>query len=152
MMSESERYEAFVNNLKKKYPEMYSNVAAGIFIGEGWFNIINDLSYAIYSHVKWKRDTRERLLKDNLYNLTIPDAVEFPEVTQIKEKFGGLRFYYDGGDEYVDGAVAMAELQANRTCETCGKPGTRRNGGWIRTLCDVHEEEYKLKKLGNQNA
>lgn len=64
-------------------------------------------------------------------------------VAQIKEKFGGLRFYYDGGDDYVSGLVDMAEAWANRTCETCGTLGSQRSGGWIRTLCDKHEAEYQ---------
>lgn len=63
-------------------------------------------------------------------------------VQQIKEKFGGLRFYYSGGDEYISGLVDMAESWAGHTCETCGNSGKRRGGGWIRTLCDVHEDEY----------
>jgi hypothetical protein len=68
-----------------------------------------------------------------------------PQVTvaQIKEKFGGLRFYYDGGDEYISGLVSMAESWATCSCETCGTPGERREGGWIRTLCDTHETERK---------
>ncbi len=65
------------------------------------------------------------------------------EVHQIKEKFGGLRFYYEGGDEYCRGLETMAEIWANRTCETCGEVGRQRQGGWIRTLCDKHEAEYQ---------
>jgi hypothetical protein len=55
---------------------------------------------------------------------------------QVKEKFGGLRFYVSGGDEYVRGLITMAESFSFRTCEDCGIPGTQRTGGWIRTLCD----------------
>lgn len=71
-------------------------------------------------------------------------------VLQIKEKFGGLRFYYDGGDDYIRGLESMAESWAGRTCETCGEKGTRRGGGWIRTLCDTHENEY-LEKIKARN-
>lgn len=67
-------------------------------------------------------------------------------VAQIKEKFGGLRFYYDGGDEYISGLVTMAESWADKTCEVCGDAGQLRNGGWVRTLCDTHEEEYQKNK------
>lgn len=66
-------------------------------------------------------------------------------VHQIKEKFGGLRFYYEGGDEQVFGMVRMAEAWASRTCEQCGEPGTLRPGGWVQTLCDKHEEERQAK-------
>ena len=75
-----------------------------------------------------------------------PQCREVPEecpqvvASQVKEKFGGLRFYYDGGDDAIDGMVRMAESWAANTCETCGKPGSVRGGGWIVTLCDEHAE------------
>jgi len=65
---------------------------------------------------------------------------------QVKEKFGGLRFYYSGGDDQVFGMVRMAESWAAHTCETCGERGSLRHGGWIRTLCDKHEAEYQEKQ------
>lgn len=71
----------------------------------------------------------------------IPERVQPVVVEQIKEKFGGLRFYHQGGDEYVDGLVTMAEEWASRTCEVCGSPGRARQGGWIRTLCDTHAKK-----------
>lgn len=67
-------------------------------------------------------------------------------VDQVKEKFGGLRFYYHGGDDVVDGMVRMAESWAANTCETCGEKGTLHHGGWVRTLCDKHEEEYQQRQ------
>jgi hypothetical protein len=66
----------------------------------------------------------------------IPDEVPQVVVTQVKEKFGTLRFYYYGGDDYVDGMVSMAEAVSACTCEKCGKPGTQNDKGWISTLCD----------------
>lgn len=76
---------------------------------------------------------------------TIPPKVDWIRVEQIKEKFGGLRFYFQGGDSHIDGMVTMAEVWAGRTCEKCGNVGERRGGGWIRTLCDQHEAEYQQK-------
>lgn len=56
--------------------------------------------------------------------------------TQVKEKFGGLRFYYSGGDNYIDGIVRMAEDLSMRTCEKCGgRAGKTVNSGWIKTFC-----------------
>jgi hypothetical protein len=77
---------------------------------------------------------------------SITEKVTWIQVQQIKEKFGGLRFYYQGGNDEISGMVRMAELWAGHTCETCGDKGHRRDGGWIRTLCDVHEKEYQDKK------
>lgn len=82
----------------------------------------------------------------------IPPEVPQVIVQQIKEKFGGLRFYYDGGDEHVHGLVSMAESWAGVACEECGGIGVRRGGGWIRTLCDTHEAEHQERiKARNQN-
>ena len=71
------------------------------------------------------------------------------EVSQVKEKFGTLRFYYEGGDEYINGLVSMAESMSEVTCEVCGNPGKRRAGGWIKTLCDRHHEEREALRAGN---
>jgi hypothetical protein len=63
------------------------------------------------------------------------------EVHQIKEKFGGLRFYYAGGtgnDARIDELIAQAERVAAQTCELCGAPGRARGTRWIRTVCDEH--------------
>lgn len=68
-------------------------------------------------------------------------------VDQIKEKFGGLRFYithdFEAGqglheDCPVWAAIEEAERASLIICEMCGQPGERRRGSWIRTLCDVH--------------
>ena len=70
------------------------------------------------------------------------------EITQIKEKFGGLRFYYQGGDSNIDGMVTLAEDLSYSTCELCGstKNVSQSNNGWIYTRCeDCHN---KIKKLG----
>lgn len=73
----------------------------------------------------------------------ITPRVEWIHIDQIKEKFGGLRFYYHGGDDHIAGMVALAESWADRTCEKCGNKGSRRSGGWIRNLCDIHEAEHQ---------
>lgn len=65
---------------------------------------------------------------------TIPQVV----ASQVKEKFGGLRFYYDGGDDYISALSAMAESMSYVTCEECGNPGKPTRGGWVRTLCETH--------------
>lgn len=60
------------------------------------------------------------------------------EVHQIKEKFGGLRFYIGVGSDEVFDALDEAEAESFRICERCGKPGAPRTGGWIQTLCEEH--------------
>lgn len=136
-MDQEDRYDEFVEKLETKFPEMYSQPYGGVCIGEGWWPIIEALSNQIHHHVKWKNEQRDKYNRGE----GCPPVI----VRQIKEKFGGLRFYYDGGDDCVDGMVRMAESWAARSCEVCGKPGKSRDSGWIRTLCDEHEAERLAK-------
>ena len=145
MAWDEQQYDAFVKGMEEKYPSMLSEPYGGFCIGTGWWPIVESLCAEIHSHVKWKNDTRARLLKDNPYEHDIPNEVPQVVVRQIKEKFGGLRFYYDGGDNTVYGMVRMAEAWAAKTCEQCGKPGSIRRGGWQQTLCDEHEAERQLR-------
>ncbi len=140
-----EKYEAFEKRLKDKYPAMFSQPYGGICVGEGWWPILEVLCGHIDSYTKWINNTRAARLKENMHNLVVPDEVPQVVVAQIKEKFGSLRFYYDGGDNYIRGLVTMAESWASHTCEVCGELGTARHGGWIKTLCDEHDAERKKR-------
>lgn len=72
-------------------------------------------------------------------------------VEQVKQKFGGLRFYYSVPDNWeetdVDWVAFMhwvqeVEWQSLHVCEVTGKPGqVRTNGHWLRTLCDEEAEK-----------
>lgn len=64
-------------------------------------------------------------------------------VHQIKEKFGGLRFYVGEASDEFYGLVEAAEREAAVTCEECGEPGELRGGGWLKTLCNRHHELRK---------
>ena len=68
---------------------------------------------------------------------------------QVKEKFGGLRFYIDAGNDAVRDAIEEAERQSYVTCEVTGKPGKLRTDlGWISTLCDEEYNKVKDKRYG----
>ena len=131
-MDELQKYDAFVKRMEETFPNMLSGKYGGFAVSEGWWIIIESLMSNIQQHLDWK----------NKQNKVVPQVV----VTQIKEKLGGLRFYYDGGDDEISGMVRMAEEWASHTCETCGNHGERRIAGWIRTLCDEHEAEYQTRK------
>ena len=62
------------------------------------------------------------------------------EICQVKEKFGGLRFYINDGSKEIFDIISKYENISHTTCEECGKPGKQRSGGWIRTLCDKHSK------------
>lgn len=60
-------------------------------------------------------------------------------IQQVKEKFGGLRFYATPDVEEIEEIEARSET----ICEDCGAAGRTRNTppgtmyGWLRTLCDA---------------
>ncbi|GAA0243145.1 hypothetical protein LNAOJCKE_4665 [Methylorubrum aminovorans] len=60
--------------------------------------------------------------------------------SQIKEKFGTLRFYWcaTGNELQANRIIEAAEWISGAVCETCGAPGRTRPGGWIKTACDAH--------------
>jgi hypothetical protein len=126
-----EKYDEFEQRMKERFPDMFSQPYGGFAVGLGWWPIIESLCGNIQHYLNWKNKESE--------------VVAQVVVTQIKEKFGGLRFYYNGGDDTIDGMVRMAESWASNACEECGAPGQSRGGGWIKTLCDEHDAERQAQ-------
>jgi hypothetical protein len=62
-------------------------------------------------------------------------------VLQVKEKFGGLRFYVSGGSDDLFDAIDEVASKSFTICEQCGAPGELRKRGWSKTLCDRHAQE-----------
>ena len=114
--------------------------------------------YYIYpGNDKWTKWAEERAAEDVLKPVfkTVPGAVPQVVAEQVKEKFGGLRFYYRGGDEYISGLVRMAESMSYVTCEECGSPTKSTTGGWIVTMCQSctdSREERRQRDLDEYNA
>lgn len=130
-MSEDQEYEQYAKKMEERFPKMYSSRYGGFAVGKGWYPLIEQLSHTIQSHI----DHAQKQGKE------CPQVI----VQQVKEKFGTLRFYYQGGDEFIHGAVWLAESMTSMLCEQCGGLGERRSGGWVRTLCDQHEAEYQAR-------
>lgn len=149
-------------HIREKYPLIFSG-RCEMSIGDGWFDIIDRLCANIQSHIDHVAKQREWAIKWNKevndpdYDWSdkasfikreereVPELIEQVEVTQIKEKFGTLRFYYVGGDDYIRGLEAMADSMSAAICEDCGKPGKIRSGGWVRTLCEDHALEKEIQ-------
>lgn len=110
-----------------------------------WFDkVTNDISwqkqYIVY---------QLRLYFINFMWVKIIDRSEYEnfQVTQIKEKFGGLRFYYGGGNDKVFKLTQKAENKSYKICESCGKPGKPNSDGWIITLCRGCRKKYDEDRL-----
>jgi hypothetical protein len=136
----------------------------GFEVGDGWFNIINNLSHLLcddclraknhYHEVKDRLGkqrfdfdldksfntivTQEEIdeskrLMDEMYEKT-------PIASQVKEKFGTLRFYVDNTTEEHEAMIHFAEMMSAVTCEVCGDKGKRRGSYWISTRCEKHSD------------
>ena len=105
----------------------------GFECGDGWFNIINQLCANIQHQVDWAQEQKEKYGRGEGCSQVV--------AVQIKEKFGTLRFYTNGGNDQIYGMIRMAESMSAVTCEECGAPGTTRGRGWIYTACDAHARE-----------
>lgn len=131
--------------IMKDFPEYFKHVdniqaslmAFGFECGDGWF----DLIYGLCENIKPHYDELPQSAKNNFW------------VTQVKEKYGGLRFYTTHliNDEVIS-MIDEAEEVSYKTCETCGNPGTLRTTdpegkvGWLKTLCSecAEKQEYHL--------
>ena len=136
------------NKLYEKYPQFFVNkdktpmqspMCFGIETGNGWHEIISSLCWMIKQHED-NKEWRKKYLEENGPEKLKQEPEYFPvKFDQIKEKYGTLRVYFSGGDEYVEGLVSMAEAISEKICEVCGNKGKPSGGGWITTLCEEHK-------------
>lgn len=115
------------NKLFEKYPKLFIQkdlsikqtcMCWGIECGSGWYKLIDMTCNMIYKYLEDK-------------------DLDF-QFIQVKEKFGGLCLYYQGGDEYIGGVVWFAEYLSYEICEQCGSNNNvKQTKGWISTLCDI---------------
>ena len=107
-------------------------------------------------YYSWASDTYRKnqieLIKDEKPK-EITEPMGQVVAVQVKEKFGGLRFYVNGATEEMYNFISFAESMSYKTCEVCGSPGKTYTDGWHQTLCDIHaemngrSEEYEFEEL-----
>lgn len=133
--------EDLTQKLFEAYPELYRGrtegcqynlMCFGFECGDGWFELLMDLSKRIDEIAKKHNQIGEH----------------YPKAFQVKSKFGGLRFYMEPlsgtAFEEINEAIGEIEIQAYKTCEQCGRSGSIRNDlYWIAVLCDEHYKHYK---------
>jgi hypothetical protein len=112
----------------ERWPDWFRNAANirislmiwGFTCGDGWYTIIYQLCERIEPMVA-----------------ALDDGGSAFEVLQVKQKFGGLRFYTGGSTDEIEAAIESASELSSKTCEACGNPGKNEadTTGWWRTLC-----------------
>ena len=111
--------------LRDKYPKLLGDIA--FECNDGWYHLINDLCQQL---VKIASHTR---------------------ASQIKEKYGGLRFYVDSTTDAGYDLIDFFEDRSYHICEICGADGKRRTSGWHETLCDYHYNNKEYPWLTEKN-
>jgi hypothetical protein len=110
--------------LQHKLPMSETCMCWGVECGDGWYLIIDLLC---------------RLLQWDIDRNGHPQI----EATQVKEKFGGLRFYTNHADEYQSGMISYVSQLSNYICEQCGSTDeVSQTKGYIITLCKKCIKEY----------
>lgn len=112
------------DELIKKYPKILDNARGYPGVGKGWLHLIDALC-------EWLQFNTDKNSHIDYYATQV-------KAVQIKEKFGGLRFYVDDASDVQYAAISFAEHMSYHICEECGAPGEIRGNGCLRTLCDEH--------------
>ena len=166
--------------LVEKYPTLFkfhggspseTCMAWGCEHDDGWYDLLDNLCQYItavcrgnmvvkYKDDYIKTDEEKKVERETgLKNAHIP--VPQARFSQIKEKFAGLRIYFDmyhdipdeelakyDDEDYskqydrywneVSNAINFTEFLSHKTCEICGKKGKVNRNGWWKTLCPEH--------------
>lgn len=114
------------DELLVKYPKLYAKLSY-FECEEGWIGLIDELSKKLEEINNKYTDFEDRIY-----------------AVQVKQKFGGLRFYCWSTEnirkedyELKDKLIEQAESASYTVCEMCSSPATKTTrGGWIMTLCE----------------
>lgn len=108
--------------LLKKYPILYKQyylpmqetcMCWGFMCEDGWFKLIDELSKKL---IKLDKEV---------------------EAVEVKEKYGGLRFYMNRYSDKIHNLIIEYEDKSYTTCEECGQKGKiELVNNWYYTLCN----------------
>ncbi len=117
------------DKLYKKYPKLFSQkdlpisqtcMCWGIECGDGWYDILDKFCDKLTKYL---------------------ETSDIGDVTfsQVKEKYGSLRVYTDGGDDIVDNMLSDLEDESEKVCMMCGNTPAkiRSHCGWYTSMCDA---------------
>lgn len=111
-----------------------SAMPRGFKCDDGWFDLLWNLSHGI------EDEARIRGLNS--------ESTDWPQATQVKQKFGSLRFHLAQYTDATDVLIRQAELASTKiceVCEVCGAPAlsiesSRRQ---VKTVCQANADELQ---------
>ena len=149
--------------LCEKYPEIFANrnssvnetaMCWGFDVGDGWYPLIDMLCARLMYRVKLLRYKCSEWYDGaelEKAKLELAEAEKYiPIASQVKEKFGVLRFYVEFATDEQYQFIDFIEDMSSRVCEDCGtmKDTMTYSFGWMRTLCPEHAD----KQYGREEA
>ena len=123
--------QLLTDKLFSEFPELFRGrkepvkgklMALGFVCGDGWFDIIYNLSKDITDYAK------------------INNLEPFPKAFEVKQKFGGLVFYLvQPVDNTIYNLTRKAQDASYKVCELCGSSDNVRGNksGYKQYLCDA---------------
>ncbi len=111
--------------LYDKSESMYTScMCFGFECLDGWYDILRTLSAQIYPLLKKEHEDEYQ-----------------PKCSQVKEKYGSLRYYMNFCTDEMQDLIDAAEAASEKTCEVCGEPGTiDYKQKWLSCRCDKHRK------------
>ena len=113
-------------SLKADFSPLYDRLDFGFECGDGWYELLRNLSQKLFD------GCAEREI-----HLGPEENGHGFYATQVKEKYGTLRFYTSVIYDWMGPCIENAEFLSGRTCEYCGEAGEIRHiRGWYITRCE----------------
>lgn len=110
--------------LRAAFPAMLEEVII-IECGDGWYTLLQSLFNSLQHYVETEAHFHRSVTPIRFY--------------EIKQKFGGLRLQFRGGDNRVHGIVTSAGRFSSYICENCGSAYAPTpewyKARWVHTLC-----------------
>lgn len=133
--------QEYRQNLIQKYP--------WIAVHDNYYKDAKDAIWAEYMPQGWWWSFGEQMCEELDQLIHKYNMEEFYFITQVKEKFGELRWYdegfaTEGWDEYNEWLSKYESLSWN-TCAICGEPATYTESPWVLPVCE-HCKSDKARK------
>jgi hypothetical protein len=116
--------EDLLSVMRARFPQLFaSENLREIACFSGWLDLLDNLCRELENYLA--------------QNPSVPSI----SVRQVKEKFGGLRFYISGGDAWCHATIAVAQHRSLGICEICGQSGCLIGEKWVSVRCSDHTDD-----------
>jgi len=155
--------QELTQKLYDKYPELFgdnpgvsmggwpADPAIAFDVGDGWYTLIDTLLELICADFNRAKKAFDENKDPHLHDMLAAEQIHqfelLPDIKQVKEKFGSLRFYAGTFTPAQKHYIDFAEAMSASICDGCGKLGeVSSRKGWLNCKCQecrtVSEETH----------